>query len=143
MLKLLGTMCAALTAALVVCSAPVQARGGAHFGGAHFSGGHYAGGTHFGGVRTVGVGGPYYGSRGRYYGGHYGSYHGHWRPHYGRYWGPYYGGGHYGGYWDYYAAAEPYYDDTDAVSYCMQRFRTYDPNSGTYVGYDGYRHPCP
>jgi hypothetical protein len=31
----------------------------------------------------------------------------------------------------------------DAVGYCMQRFRSYDPNSGTYLGYDGNRHPCP
>ena len=31
----------------------------------------------------------------------------------------------------------------DAVSYCAQRFRSYDPYSGTYVGYDGFRHPCP
>ena len=31
----------------------------------------------------------------------------------------------------------------DAVAYCMQRFRSYDPNSGTYLGYDGQRHPCP
>ena len=30
-----------------------------------------------------------------------------------------------------------------AVAYCMQRFRSYDPGSGTYLGYDGYRHPCP
>ncbi|MGB8185593.1 MAG: BA14K family protein [Pseudolabrys sp.] len=25
----------------------------------------------------------------------------------------------------------------------MQRFRSYDPNSGTYLGFDGLRHPCP
>jgi BA14K-like protein len=25
----------------------------------------------------------------------------------------------------------------------MQRFRSYDPQSGTYLGYDGQRHPCP
>ncbi len=31
----------------------------------------------------------------------------------------------------------------DAVAYCMQRFRSYDPASGTYLGYDGMRHPCP
>jgi hypothetical protein len=31
----------------------------------------------------------------------------------------------------------------DAVAYCMQRFRSYDPNSGTYVGFDGLRHSCP
>ena len=30
-----------------------------------------------------------------------------------------------------------------AVAYCSQRFRSYDPVSGTYLGYDGYRHPCP
>jgi hypothetical protein len=33
--------------------------------------------------------------------------------------------------------------DDDAVGYCMQRFRSYDPSSGTYLGYDGFRHPCP
>jgi BA14K-like protein len=29
------------------------------------------------------------------------------------------------------------------ASYCAQRFRSYDPASGTYLGYDGLRHPCP
>jgi BA14K-like protein len=50
----------------------------------------------------------------------------------------YYGSG------PYYAA--PSYDGPppgDAVAYCMQRFRSYDPRSGTYLGNDGYRHPCP
>ncbi len=46
------------------------------------------------------------------------------------------------------AAAPPpppayYYEGSDPVAYCMQRFRSYDPRSGTYLGYDGYRHPCP
>jgi len=31
----------------------------------------------------------------------------------------------------------------DAVGYCMQRYRSYDPRSGTFLGNDGYRHPCP
>jgi hypothetical protein len=31
----------------------------------------------------------------------------------------------------------------NAHAYCAQRFRSYDPASGTYLGYDGYRHPCP
>lgn len=31
----------------------------------------------------------------------------------------------------------------DAVAYCSQRYRSYDPASGTYLGYDGLRHPCP
>lgn len=31
----------------------------------------------------------------------------------------------------------------DAVAYCSQRFKSYDPASGTYLGYDGNRHSCP
>jgi hypothetical protein len=31
----------------------------------------------------------------------------------------------------------------DTTAYCMSRFRSYDPGSGTYLGYDGFRHPCP
>lgn len=26
---------------------------------------------------------------------------------------------------------------------CAQRFKSYDPRSGTYLGRDGYRHACP
>jgi hypothetical protein len=29
------------------------------------------------------------------------------------------------------------------VAYCERHFRSYDPATGTYLGYDGYRHPCP
>ena len=70
----------------------------------------------------------------------------------------YYGGGYYDpgyGYGqDYYDNG--YYDDgggvvavapgpggDDSTAYCMQRYRSYDPQSGTYLGNDGYRHPCP
>jgi hypothetical protein len=28
-------------------------------------------------------------------------------------------------------------------AYCQQRFRSFDPSSGTYMGYDGRRHQCP
>jgi BA14K-like protein len=31
----------------------------------------------------------------------------------------------------------------NSVNYCMQRFRSYDPQSGTYLANDGYRRPCP
>ena len=31
----------------------------------------------------------------------------------------------------------------NSVNYCAQRFRSYDPGSGTYVGNDGRRHSCP
>jgi uncharacterized protein YcfJ len=51
----------------------------------------------------------------------------------------------------YYYGPGPYYPAPgyigplpgNAVAYCMQRFKSYDPGSGTYLGYDGYRHPCP
>lgn len=32
---------------------------------------------------------------------------------------------------------------SNAASYCAQRYRSYDPGSGTYLGNDGLRHPCP
>ena len=28
-------------------------------------------------------------------------------------------------------------------AYCTRRYRSYDPASGTYLGYDGVRHSCP
>jgi BA14K-like protein len=36
-----------------------------------------------------------------------------------------------------------YSDRGDDDAYCSQRFRSYDPASGTYLGYDGRRHSCP
>jgi hypothetical protein len=64
---------------------------------------------------------------------------------YGYYPGYYYGPGYYD---------NQYYDDgavavipgpvgDDAIAYCTQTYRSYDLRSGTYLGYDGYRHPCP
>jgi BA14K-like protein len=46
----------------------------------------------------------------------------------------------------YYPAYRPYYRSypyDPAIAYCMRRFRSYDPYSMTYLGYDGFRHPCP
>jgi hypothetical protein len=48
--------------------------------------------------------------------------------------GPGYAGGPPG-----YAGGPP----ADPVASCMQRFRSYDPKTGTYLGNDGQRHPCP
>jgi hypothetical protein len=31
----------------------------------------------------------------------------------------------------------------DSAAYCAQRYRSYDPASGTYLGFDGLRHSCP
>jgi hypothetical protein len=66
------------------------------------------------------------------------------QPSYGYYGYPgYYGPGYYGpGYYGpAYVVAPPYAGG--AVAYCAQRYRSYDPYSGTYLGFDGYRHPCP
>jgi hypothetical protein len=30
----------------------------------------------------------------------------------------------------------------DSVDYCARRYRSYDPESGTYMGKDGVRRPC-
>jgi len=40
-------------------------------------------------------------------------------------------------------AAPVVYNNGDSVAYCEQTYRSYDPGSGTYLGYDGFRHPCP
>jgi len=47
---------------------------------------------------------------------------------------PYYEGGY---------APRYYGGGGDADAYCFSRFKSYDPASGTYLGYDGYRHACP
>ena len=38
---------------------------------------------------------------------------------------------------------QPAYGGGDAEAYCMQRYRSYDPASGTYLNLDGNRYPCP
>jgi BA14K-like protein len=67
-----------------------------------------------------------------------------------RYYG--YGPGYYApGYYDD-GYAPGYYDGGyapgvviggDAQGYCEQRFRSYNPSTGMYLGYDGRYHPCP
>jgi hypothetical protein len=170
-LKVLSTV-AALALILVPSASFAQnahVRGG---GGGRPAGvaGHPGGGGHPGGAfHPGGGGGPRFSGGG---GGYHGGYHGGGRGGgfipgavagavvggaiaagaggYG-YYGPGYDQGYYGG--DQYS--DQYYDDSgamaeapapagdDAVSYCVQRFRSYDPQSGTYMGNDGYRHPCP
>lgn len=61
---------------------------------------------------------------------------------YGYYGNPYYYDDSYGYYDDSSVAVAPPVGD-DSVAYCMQRYKSYDPASGTYLGYDGQRHPCP
>jgi len=139
MLRKLSFMLA-VTAAIGFAAIPTEVSaasyrgGGWHGGGGSHSG--YRGSWHGGAYR-----GYYGGYRGRYYGG-------------GWDWGgfaagailggllaaPYYYGNAY-----YYPGPGYYYGPPpgDGVAYCMRRFRSYDPRSGTYIGNDGYRHPCP
>jgi hypothetical protein len=112
--------------------------GGGQFagGGGHHRGGG-GGGFIPGAIAGAVIGGavaasqaPYYGNSGYYGGGSY-------------YAGtPYYGGPYDDG-TTVVEAAPQVSDDDDAVSYCMQRYRSYDPGSGTFLGNDGMRHPCP
>jgi hypothetical protein len=67
---------------------------------------------------------------------------------YGGNYDPYYSGDSYA-YNDYYDNGYPGYGYSGDVlssgvdpSYCAQRYQSYDPASGTYLGYDGVRHPC-
>jgi hypothetical protein len=115
--------------------------GGPHFGGGggpHFSGGGGGGWHGGGGYRHGGGGGLIPGAiAGAIIGGAIAS-----AP-YGYYGGPgYYPPGYYDDqYYDAPVMVAPQGDD--AVAYCMQTYRSYDPRSGTYLGFDGYRHPCP
>jgi hypothetical protein len=139
--------------------------GGGHMG--HGGGGHMGmhmggGGRHMG--MHMGGGGRHMASGGWHGGGHHGGWHGGHRHGGGFFPGflagsaigigsafasPYYYDDPYG-YYDSYG----YYDESpsvevvpsgggDDVAYCQQRYRSYDVNSGTYLGYDGLRHPCP
>jgi hypothetical protein len=40
-------------------------------------------------------------------------------------------------------AAPVVVNNGDSVAYCEQTYRSYDPASGSYLGYDGFRHACP
>jgi hypothetical protein len=119
----LGPAAGALTAQLADATPaiPVFYRGGFRGGIGYRGGWGYRGGGWGVGAGIAGglVLGGIIASQSPYYSGYYGSY---------GYPAPYYGGYGYGG---------------NAVAYCASRFRSYDPSSGTYLGYDGYRHPCP
>lgn len=57
--------------------------------------------------------------------------------------GAYYGYGAYGNGYGAYGAYGSNAGGDNAAAYCMQRFKSYDPASGTYLGFDGNRHACP
>jgi hypothetical protein len=146
--------------------APAARFGGGGGGGGGFrpGGGGGAPVAQFNGGGGGGYRGGYGGGRGGYGGGYGGGYHRHGGGGFipGAVAGAVIGGAiasqSYGYAPGYYAPG--YYDDQysdddgvvavapapvggDDVAYCMQTYRSYDPRSGTYLGYDGYRHPCP
>ena len=122
--------------------------GGGHGGGAAFHGG---GGWHGGGTAFRGGGGGWHGGHagGGGYGNGYGGSYGYGAASLGL---GLLGGAIIGSQYPYYDSG---YDDGasydvspqdgggDSMAYCVSTFRSFDPASGTYLGYDGLRHPCP
>lgn len=130
-------------------TAGAAANAGAAFGGRNFAAGgnHWHGGGgnwngggnwHGGGWHRRGGGGFWPGFAAGAAVGGLGSY-------------AYYGGSYSN---DPYYYGDSYYDEPsvaivqddvggDSAAYCAQRYKSYDPASGTYLGYDGLRHPCP
>jgi hypothetical protein len=139
--------------------------GGGGGGGGGFRGGGGGGGPVMGGGGRGGGGGFHGGGGGGfrgggYAGGHHGGYGGYRRGYGGGGFVPgVIGGAIIGGALAspyYYGQSYGYYDDGaydepvvrvapggDDDSYCIRRYRSYDPASGTYLGNDGRRHPCP
>ncbi|UZE46674.1 BA14K family protein [Rhodopseudomonas sp. P2A-2r] len=106
--------------------------GGPRYGGGYGGGGwhHRGGGGGFvPGLIAGGIIGGALAAPGGYYGNSY-SYYGN---------GPYYGGP----YDDGGEVVEVAPSGGDDVAYCMQTYKSYNPRTGTYLGYDGLRHACP
>ena len=111
---------AALAGAVALAAVPAQAQH--HHGGWHHHGGGW-GGAAAGFAAGAIIGGALGAASGPYYD---------------------YGPDYYG--YDYDYAPGPVVVERSgggAEAYCEQRYRSYDPASGTYLGYDGIRHPCP
>lgn len=62
-----------------------------------------------------------------------------WAPGYYDYYPGYADGPGYG----YAVAPAPAIGGGDSAAYCESRFRSYNPATGMYLGYDGQYHPCP
>jgi len=160
-LKTLGASMAGLALGLSLLATPALARGGGNFqgGGGGFHGG--GGGFHGGGGGWQSNGGAWHTGGGGWQG---------QQAYHGNNWGGGYNNGYGYGYNDgnwvapavglgllggaiagsAYAEDNGYgvqYDAPpaggDPTAYCLSRFKSYNPATGTYLGYDGLRHPCP
>lgn len=40
------------------------------------------------------------------------------------------------------SSSAPVRSSNDWIAYCSSKYRSFDPSTGTYLGYDGKRHPC-
>jgi hypothetical protein len=128
--------------------APAARFAGAPNGGGNFNGGraawngnggnggwrgggfHHRGGFFPGAVAGAVIGGALAADSYAYYGG----------PDY--YYGPGYDNSYYDNGYDDGVAVAVAPDQGADPTYCAQRYRSYDPASGTYLGFDGLRHPC-
>ncbi len=140
--------------------APAMARGERGHGGGFHGGGFHGGGFH--GGRPFAGGGFRHNNWGHGGFGHHRNWGG--APNWGYARGGYYPGYSYGGYgYDGFglglgltagliggalaatASEGAYAADAPArtVEYCQARFKSYNPATGTYLGYDGLRHSCP
>ncbi len=151
--KTCGVSVATLALGLTMVATPVMARGGGGGGGAFHGGGggFHGGGWHGGGGGWRGGGwrgGGWNGGGGGWggYGGGYGYGYGGAALGLGLLGGaiigsqyPYYGSG----YETYPQYGYPQYGGAVSSGSCASRFKSYNPATGTYLGYDGYRHPCP
>jgi hypothetical protein len=45
--------------------------------------------------------------------------------------------------WRQWAQPEPAPEPVRDIAWCMNRYKSYDPYTKTYLGYDGLRHGCP
>jgi BA14K-like protein len=149
-----GVSIATLALGLSLVATPVMAMGGGgfhgggggfHGGGGGFHGGGFHGGGGWGGG---GYGGGGYGGWGGGYGDGYGYGYGYGGAALGL---GLLGGAILGSQYPYYGSGYASYPQDGYVqgggvvssASCASRFKSYNPATGTYLGYDGLRHPCP
>jgi len=140
LLKNCGVSLVTLSLGLALIATPAMARGVGGGGGSVRVGGG-GGGFHGGGGRAGHGGYGGYGGGGGGYG--YGNGYGYGGAALGL---GLLGGAIIGSQYPYYGSGYDTYPQDgseDSSASCASTYRSYDPATGTYLGYDGLRHPCP